>query len=158
MLAPSPTTEEVACLHVQNFRPPRRWPWLCSAWPPPRPPRRAPAVAAAPTADWLHTDGNRIVDEAGNQVWLTGANWFGFNASERVFHGLWSGNLESITRQMAQRGINIVRVPISTQLLLEWKAGQTIRPNVNTYVNPELEGLNNLQVFDHWLACARSTG
>ncbi len=118
----------------------------------------APAVAAAPTADWLHTDGNRIVDEAGNQVWLTGANWFGFNASERVFHGLWSGNLESITRQMAQRGINIVRVPISTQLLLEWKAGQTIRPNVNTYVNPELEGLNNLQVFDHWLALCEKYG
>ncbi|MEV2239265.1 cellulase family glycosylhydrolase [Micromonospora sp. NPDC049891] len=117
----------------------------------------APAAAAA-TADWLHTDGNRIVDEAGNEVWLTGVNWFGFNASERVFHGLWSGNLESITRQMAQRGINIVRVPISTQLLLEWKAGQTIRPNVNTYVNPELEGLNNLQVFDHWLALCEKYG
>ncbi|MFF5218070.1 cellulase family glycosylhydrolase [Micromonospora sp. NPDC000442] len=115
-------------------------------------------TAAAPIADWLHTDGNRIVDEAGNEVWLTGANWFGFNASERVFHGLWSGNLESITRQMAQRGINIVRVPISTQLLLEWKAGQTIRPNVNTYVNPELEGLNNLQVFDHWLALCEKYG
>ena len=34
------------------------------------------------TGDWLHAGGNRIVDEAGNQVWLTGANWFGFNASE----------------------------------------------------------------------------
>ena len=81
-------------------------------------------VAAAPTADWLHVDGNQIVDEAGNQVWLTGTNWFGFNASERVFHGLWSGNITAITKSMADRGINIVRVPISTQLLLEWKAGR----------------------------------
>ncbi|QGN48322.1 cellulase family glycosylhydrolase [Micromonospora sp. WMMC415] len=118
----------------------------------------APLVAAAPTADWLHTDGNRVVDEAGNQVWLTGVNWFGFNASERVFHGLWSANIETITRQMAERGINIVRVPISTQLLLEWKAGQTVVPNVNTYVNPELAGKNNLQVFDHWLQLCEKYG
>ncbi|MEV6692859.1 cellulase family glycosylhydrolase [Micromonospora sp. NPDC051196] len=129
----------------------------------------APAATAAPTAtavtnaavpanDWLRTDGNKIVDEDGNQVWLTGANWFGFNATERVFHGLWSANIENITRQMAQRGINIVRVPISTQLLLEWKAGQAIRPNVNTYVNPELEGMNNLQVFDYWLQLCEKYG
>ncbi|NJP33598.1 cellulase family glycosylhydrolase [Micromonospora thermarum] len=114
----------------------------------------APVVAAAPTADWLHTDGNRIVDEAGNQVWLTGVNWFGFNASERVFHGLWSANIETITRQMAERGINIVRVPMSTQLLPEWKAGQTVVPNVN----PELAGKNNLQVFDHWLQLCEKYG
>ncbi|MFC7548137.1 cellulase family glycosylhydrolase [Plantactinospora sp. GCM10030261] len=116
------------------------------------------AVAAAPNDDWLHTDGNKIVDAAGNQVWLTGVNWFGFNASERVFHGLWSANIRTITRQMAERGINTVRVPISTQLLLEWKAGQAVTPNVNTYVNPELAGLNNLQVFDHWLGLCAEYG
>ena len=118
------------------------------------PPRAAlpPATdSAAPAADWLHTEGNKIVDEGGNQVWLTGVNWFGFNATERVFHGLWSGNLETITRQMAERGINTVRVPISTQLLLEWKAGQTVMPNVNLAANPELAGMNNLQIFDRWL-------
>ncbi|MEU6024306.1 cellulase family glycosylhydrolase [Micromonospora sp. NPDC047134] len=121
-------------------------------------PTAGTASAAAPANDWLRTDGNKIVDEDGNQVWLTGANWFGFNATERVFHGLWSANIENITRQMAQRGINIVRVPISTQLLLEWKAGQAIRPNVNTYVNPELEGMNNLQVFDYWLQLCEKYG
>src|SRR4051812_40153217 len=79
------------------------------------------AEAAAPAKDWLHVRGNQIVDQAGNPVWLTGTNWFGFNASERVFHGLWSANLTEVTKSMADRGINIVRVPISTQLLLEWK-------------------------------------
>ncbi|SCL13579.1 Aryl-phospho-beta-D-glucosidase BglC, GH1 family [Micromonospora nigra] len=121
-------------------------------------PEPGAVAAAAPTADWLHTDGNQIVDSAGNQVWLTGVNWFGFNASERVFHGLWSANIETITRQMAERGMNIVRVPISTELLLEWKAGQTVVPNVNTYVNPELAGKNNLQVFDHWLQLCEKYG
>ena len=76
------------------------------------------AVAAAPAQaagdDWLHVQGNKIVDKAGTEVWLTGANWFGFNATERVFHGLWSVNLEDVTKSMADHGINIVRVPIST--------------------------------------------
>ncbi|WBB57274.1 cellulase family glycosylhydrolase [Verrucosispora sp. WMMD573] len=116
------------------------------------------AAAAAPTADWLHTEGNKIVDSAGNQVWLTGVNWFGFNATERVFHGLWGGNIETITRQMAERGMNIVRVPVSTQLLLEWKAGQTVMPNVNLAANPELAGMNNLQIFDYWLDLCEKYG
>ncbi|MEK8226177.1 glycoside hydrolase family 5 protein [Oerskovia sp. M15] len=107
----------------------------------------------------MHTDGSTIVDEAGNEVWLTGANWFGFNAGERVFHGLWSGNLESITRSMAERGINIVRVPISTELLLEWKDGQTVAaPNVNTSANPELIGMDNKEIFDHWLELCEKYG
>lgn len=77
------------------------------------------SAAAAPATDWLHVSGNQIVDAAGDPVWLTGVNWFGFNATERVFHGLWSANITEVTASMAQRGINIVRVPISTQLLLE---------------------------------------
>lgn len=120
----------------------------------------APGVsaAAAPANDWLHVSGNRIVDAAGNPVWLTGANWFGFNASERVFHGLWSANITQITASMAQRGINLVRVPISTQLLLEWKAGQATVPNVNTYANPELTGMNSLQIFEYWLELCERNG
>ncbi|WP_431879510.1 cellulase family glycosylhydrolase [Micromonospora marina] len=133
-------------------------PATASAAPPPRAALPPAADSAAPTADWLHTEGNKIVDESGNQVWLTGVNWFGFNATERVFHGLWSGNIETITRQMAERGINIVRVPISTQLLLEWKAGQTVMPNVNLAANPELAGMNNLQIFDHWLDLCEKYG
>jgi aryl-phospho-beta-D-glucosidase BglC (GH1 family)/chitodextrinase len=116
------------------------------------------AAAAAPTADWLHANGNKIVDEAGNKVWLTGTNWFGFNASERVFHGLWSGNITKITKAMADRGINIVRVPISTELLLEWKAGTFRTTNVNTHANPELADKNSLQIFDYWLELCERYG
>ncbi|WBC16701.1 cellulase family glycosylhydrolase [Micromonospora sp. WMMA1998] len=133
-------------------------PATATAAPPPRAALPPAADSAAPAADWLHTEGNKIVDEAGNQVWLTGVNWFGFNATERVFHGLWGGNLDTITRQMAERGINTVRVPISTQLLLEWKAGQTVMPNVNLAANPELAGMNNLQIFDHWLDLCEKYG
>jgi endoglucanase len=118
----------------------------------------ASAAAAAPATDWLHVSGNQIVDAAGNPVWLTGANWFGFNATERVFHGLWSANITQVTASMAQRGINLVRVPISTQLLLEWKAGQATVPSVNTYANPELTGMNSLQIFEYWLQLCERYG
>lgn len=109
----------------------------------------APAQAA--TSDWLHVQGNKIVDSSGKEVWLTGVNWFGFNASERVFHGLWSANMRTLTKGVADRGMNVVRVPISTQLLLEWKAGTFTKPNVNEFANPELAGLNSLQIFEKWL-------
>jgi cellulase/cellobiase CelA1 len=111
----------------------------------------------AADADWLTTEGNKIVDADGDAVRLSGTNWFGFNATERVFHGLWSANIETITKGMADRGINIVRVPISTQLVLEWRDGQATVPSaVNTWENPELAGMTTLEVWDHWLAlCAR---
>ncbi|MET9800016.1 cellulase family glycosylhydrolase [Streptomyces sp. NPDC006368] len=125
----------------------------------PAPPRAEAAAVAAPGDDWLHTKGNKIVDANGDEVWLTGTNWFGFNAGERVFHGLWSGNITDITKSMADRGINIVRVPISTQLLLEWKNGQaTVPSGVNAYANPEIAGKTSLEVFDHWLALCKRYG
>ncbi len=117
----------------------------------------APAQAAD-TPDWLHVQGNTIVDASGKEVWLTGVNWFGFNASERVFHGLWSANMRTLTKGIADRGLNVVRVPISTQLLLEWKAGTFTKPNVNEYANPELAGLNSLQIFEKWLEMCEEYG
>ncbi|MFF8386428.1 cellulase family glycosylhydrolase [Streptomyces kanasensis] len=117
------------------------------------------AAAPAPGDDWLRTRGNRIVDARGHEVWLTGTNWFGFNTTERVFHGLWSANITDTTRSMAQRGINIVRVPVSTQLLLEWKAGRAaVSSAVNAHANPELAGMTTLEVFDHWLSLCKRFG
>ncbi len=108
--------------------------------------------------DWLHVDGNQIVDIEGKKVWLTGANWFGFNAGERTFHGLWSVNLDSTVQAIAERGINILRVPISTELLYEWSQGSTTLPNVNTSTNPELVDKTDLEIFDIFLAIAKKYG
>ena len=108
--------------------------------------------------DWLHVEGNTIVDEQGNKVWLTGANWFGFNATERTFHGLWAANLETSIADIAAHGINILRVPISTELLLEWSKDEATVPSINTYVNPELDGLDSLEVFDQVLAISKQYG
>ena len=73
--------------------------------------------------DWLHAEGSRLYDMNGNEVWLTGANWFGFNCSERCAHYLWSGDCDDMLRECADRGINIIRFPVSTELLYEWMNG-----------------------------------
>ena len=38
--------------------------------------------------DWLHAEGSRLYDMNGNEVWLTGANWFGMNCIEYSPHYL----------------------------------------------------------------------
>ena len=74
--------------------------------------------------DWLHAKGSRLYDSAGNEVWLTGANWFGFNCSERCAHYLWSADCDDLLREVADRGINIIRFPFSSELLIEWMNGE----------------------------------
>ncbi len=108
--------------------------------------------------DWLTTDGNQIVTSAGKKVWLTGANWFGLNASERTFHGLWSVNLENMVEQMARRGINVIRVPIGTEIIKEWKNGIFAPVSVNLSTNPKLTGKNSLEIFDRFLAVSKACG
>lgn len=73
--------------------------------------------------DWLHAVGSRLYDENGNEVWLTGANWFGFNCTERCPHYLYAGDCDDMLREVAERGINVIRFPISTELIYEWMNG-----------------------------------
>lgn len=107
--------------------------------------------------DWLHVEGDKIVDVDGNEVWLTGCNWFGYNVGSQVFDGVWSQNMHDMLRQIADHGFNLLRVPVSTELLLQWKNGDPdpATPKVNQYSNPELtvEGVAGgtiMYSFDIW--------
>ncbi len=108
--------------------------------------------------DWLHVNENaEIVDMYGNPVWLTGCNWFGYNVGSQVFDGVWSRNMHEMLTEIADHGFNILRVPMSTQLLLQWKNGapDPATPKVNEYSNPELtlegvEGGTIMYSFDIW--------
>ena len=101
--------------------------------------------------DWLHVnENNEIVDKDNKPVWLTGVNWFGFNTGTGFFDGLWSANFAKIMNEIADRGFNIIRIPISTQLLLQWKNGDpdTKKPNYNAWANQELkEGMTSFECF-----------
>jgi aryl-phospho-beta-D-glucosidase BglC (GH1 family) len=109
--------------------------------------------------DWLHVEGHSIVDQKGRAVWLTGTNWFGFNTGTNAFDGLWAVNLEEAVAAIAEHGFNILRVPLSVELVDSWR--QEIYPaprSINTYVNPELEGKNSLEVFERLLNASRQHG
>ena len=76
--------------------------------------------------DWLHAEGSKLYDMNGNQVWLTGANWFGMNCTENVPHGLYARDVDDLLQSVADHGINIIRFPISTELLLSWMNGEPL--------------------------------
>ena len=85
----------------------------------------ATAVAADDTNDdWLHAEGSRLYDMNGNEVWLTGANWFGMNCSENAPHGLYAADVDDFLSNVANRGINVIRFPISTELIVSWMNGK----------------------------------
>ena len=106
--------------------------------------------------DWLHVEGDKIVDKDGNEVWLTGCNWFGYNVGSQVFDGVWSLNMHWALNSIADHGFNLLRVPMSTEILLQWKNhGADPMVKVNTYSNPELteegvEGGTPKYSFDIW--------
>ncbi len=116
-------------------------------------------VAAAPDEyhdDWLHVENGVVVDMNGNEVWMTGVNWFGYNVGSQIFDGAWSANVHNCLKLISDHGFNLLRVPMSTQILLQWKNGE---PDpiikLNEYENPELtvEGVvggTPMYSFDIW--------
>ena len=108
--------------------------------------------------DWLHTDGNKILDKDGKQVWLTGVNWFGYNTGTNTFDGLWNSQLVPTVKSIADHGFNLIRVPISAELILQWKKGEYPKANYNNAYNPALNDLNSLQIFDYFLKLAEENG
>ncbi len=108
--------------------------------------------------DWLFTDGNRIVDKDGRRVWLTGVNWFGYNTGTNTFDGLWNSQLEPSVKAIADHGFNLIRVPISAELINQWAAGEYPRANYNNAYNTALNGMNSLEIFDYFLKLAEENG
>ena len=108
--------------------------------------------------DWLHTDGRKIYDKDGREVWLTGASWFGYNTGTNLFDGLWNSELVPTVEAIADHGLNLIRVPISAQLINQWAAGEYPRANYNNAYNPALNSMNSLEIFDYFLTLAEQNG
>jgi len=108
--------------------------------------------------DWLHTDGNRILDKNGKQVWLTGVNWFGYNTGTNTFDGLWNSRLAPSVKAIADHGFNLIRVPMSAELINQWAAGEYPRANYNNAYNEELNSMNSLEIFEYFLKLAEDNG
>ena len=115
-------------------------------------------VPAPSTDDWLSVKGNKIVDSKGKEVWLTGVNWFGYNTGTNTFDGLWSADLNSSLQGIADKGFNLLRIPISAELILQWKSGNIPQANFNQATNNYLVGMNSLEIFDYVVGQCRASG
>jgi endoglucanase len=111
-------------------------------------------LAEAQDLDYLHTEGNRILDANGNPVIVTGISWFGLETENYAPHGLWARSLDSFLDQIVELGFNTIRLPYSSQLL-----DPASLPNgINYDLNPDLEGLTGLEIMDRVIAGAGERG
>ncbi|MCQ2467119.1 MAG: glycoside hydrolase family 5 protein [Clostridia bacterium] len=118
----------------------------------------APTNSAVSGDDWLTTKGSKIVDKNGTEVWLTGVNWFGYNTGTNIFDGCWSCSLSGALKAISDRGFNLLRIPMSAELLLNWKNGNYPTANYNQSTNSELAGKNSLEIFDYVLQLCEQNG
>jgi len=85
-------------------------------------------------------------------------NWFGYNTGTNTFDGLWTCDLNSSLSEIANRGFNLLRVPISTELINSWAAGEYPTANFNHATNDYLVGMNSLEIFDYVIGQCRANG
>ena len=108
----------------------------------------------APSPDYWHTDGKRILDSDGKPVRIAGVNWFGMESATFAPHGLWKRSYREMLDQIKGLGFNMVRLPFSNQL---FETGS--RPNgIDFSRNPDLENLSGLEILDRIVAHAGRIG
>ena len=69
------------------------------------------------TGNYLNAVGNKLFDSYGNEVQITGVNWFGFETSMNHFHGLWTRDHKSMLQQIKDQGFNTIRIPWCNEIL-----------------------------------------
>jgi endoglucanase len=112
-------------------------------------------TAAAAGSGYWHTSGRNILDSAGNPVRIAGVNWFGFETSNNVAHGLWARDYKDMLNQMASLRYNTIRVPYSDDIFKPGAAANSI----NFFqMNADLQGLTPLQILDKIVNYAGSIG
>ena len=110
--------------------------------------------APLPAQGYYSTSGNQIMDASGETVRLKAVNWFGMEGYLGVPDGLYVRNWQDMMAQMKEVGFDSIRLPFSLQ-----NVQPGAMPNNIVYsINPDLQGLSNLQVMDKIVAHAGELG
>lgn len=107
-------------------------------------------------AGYWHTSGRQILDKSGQPVRIAGINWFGFETSNQVVHGLWSRDYKSMIDQMKSLGYNTLRIPYSDDIFKSGTVPNSI--DFSSGKNADLQGLNSLGVLDKIVSYAGQDG
>ncbi len=114
----------------------------------------ATITESAGPSGWLSTQGNQIINAAGQPVQINATSWFGGETNTYVPHGLWSRSYKDMLEQMVELGFNTIRLPYSDEALEPGKV-----PNgIDFFLNPDLRGLSVLQVYDKIVEYAGEVG
>ena len=105
---------------------------------------QAASRPGSPASRGLRTLGGKLIDGDGQEVRLTGVNWFGLETSVFAPHGLWTRNWEEMLDQIVATGFNAIRLPFSNQLI---EPGN-LPTSIDFTRNPDLKGLTGLQLMD----------
>ncbi|WP_376966412.1 carbohydrate-binding domain-containing protein [Azospirillum sp. A26] len=103
---------------------------------------------------FLHTDGNQIVDESGNNVRLTGVNWFGGEGYNYVPSGLWADSYQHHIDSMKDLGFNVIRLTWADDMF----DSTAVTNGIDYSKNPDLKGLTRLEVYDKVIDYAGKSG
>jgi endoglucanase len=113
----------------------------------------------AQDAGYWHTSGNRILDSNGNEVRLAGVNWYGFETTDFLVHGLWAQDYKTVLNTIKSLGFNVIRIPFSNQMV----ESDPVPSDYTTYANgvpanSALAGQTALEDLDTIVAYAGSIG
>jgi endoglucanase len=104
---------------------------------------------------YLSTSGNQIVDSEGNPVRIDSIGWNGTDgAAGSALQGLYGASYQTIMNAIKADGFNTIRIPWSDVSLTSMPAPGTI----DYSLNPGLQGLNTLQIFQQVVAYAGQIG
>ncbi|MBI3887517.1 glycoside hydrolase family 5 protein [Candidatus Microgenomates bacterium] len=105
-------------------------------------PAPVPVIVPTVTAGAFGTANGQIYNN-GNLIKLRGLNWFGFETDTHVVHGLWARGYKDVITQMKGLGFNAVRLPFCPV-----SVSGTAVSAIDYSKNPDLQGLNSIQVLD----------
>lgn len=93
--------------------------------------------------NFLSVSGNKLIDTRGEEVRLTGVNWFGFETQNYFPHGIWTRDMKSVLQQIKDLGFNTIRVPWCNEML---NPGVTIEiPSYGTDPHTGVSPMNEVE-------------
>ena len=124
----------------------------------PPPVNTPPGTSALGAGNW-HTSGNKILDANNATVRMAGVNWYGFETTDHLVHGLWAQDYQSVLNTIKSLGFNVIRIPFSNELVEVNPVPTNFTTNAGgKAANAALVGKSALEDLDTLVAYAGSIG
>lgn len=104
------------------------------------------------------TRGSAVIAPSGAQYRISGVNWYGFETTDHLPHGLWSQDYKTIVNRIAANGYNSIRMPFSDELVRKNPRPTVPQSSPSGPINTDLAGLTSLQIMDKVVNYAGSKG